>query len=76
MISLAPVRVTKSPGSGAYELWTFRRVVQRREFRDFRSPEVGISGEEVDLTIGFMVLCILNRHELQKDEYAAERRIY
>ena len=37
---------------------TFRRVVQRRESPDFRSSEVGISGEEVDLTIGFMVLCI------------------
>ena len=34
-----------------------RRVVQRRESPDFRSPEAGISGEEVDLTIGFMVLC-------------------
>ena len=52
--------------------------MQRREFPDIRSPEVGISGEEVDLTIGFMVLCILNRHELQRtaNEYAAERRIY
>ena len=25
---------------------TFRRVVQRRQSPDFRSPEVGISGEE------------------------------
>ena len=32
--------------------------MQRRESPDFRSSEVVISGEEVDLTIGFMVLCI------------------
>ena len=32
-------------------LLTFRRAVQKRESLDFRSPEVGISGEEVDLTI-------------------------
>ena len=32
-------------------LLTFRRVVQKIESLDFRSPEVGISGEEVDLTI-------------------------
>ena len=30
--------------------------MQRRESPDFRSSEVG--REEVDLTIGFMVLCI------------------
>ena len=51
-------------GGGAL---TLRKVVQKRESPDFRSPEAGISGEEVDLTIGCMVLCILNRHELQKD---------
>ena len=32
-------------------LLTFRRVVQKIESLDFRSPEVGISGDEVDLTI-------------------------
>ena len=41
--------------------------MQKRESPDFRSPEAGISCEEVDLTITCMVLCILNRHELQKD---------
>ena len=28
---------------------TFRKVVQKRESPDFRCPEAGISGEEVDL---------------------------
>ena len=41
--------------------------MQRRESPDFRSPEVGISGEGVDLTIGCMVPCTLYRHELRKD---------
>ena len=41
--------------------------MQKRKSPDFRSPEAGISGEEVDLTTACMVLCILNRHELQKD---------
>ena len=31
--------------------------MQRGESPDFRSPEVGMSGEGVDLTIGCMVLC-------------------
>ena len=53
---------------------TFRRVVQSRESLDFRSPEAAISGEEVDLTIGCMVLFILNRHELQKDRERICRR--
>ena len=53
---------------------TFRRVVQKRKSPDFRSPEAGISGEEVDLTIACMVLCIFNRHELQKDRERIRRR--
>ena len=58
-------------GGGAL---TFREVVQKRESPDFRSPEADISREEVDLTIGCMVLCILNRHELQKDRERIHRR--
>ena len=47
---------------------------KERVSRFFRSPEAGISREEVDLTIGCVVLCILNRHELQKDRERVCRR--
>ena len=43
-------------GGGAL---TFRKVVQKvqkRESLDFRSPEAGISGEEVDLWGGTLTL--------------------
>ena len=61
-------------GGGGGVALTFRKVVQKRESPDFRSPEAGISREEVDLTIGCVVLCILNRHELQKDRERVCRR--